>query len=287
MFKNLVCKLIFSLSLASAAPSLEAYTFEIDLLEDMDFIPQPLEETLYLFDLDDTLFDSAGMLGTKAWRGYIKEATKHDPRKNWHDCLSYFIAQHYPLKTVEATTSDHIKKLQDKGYMVLGFTARERNMWYGDRREGVDQLTVEQLTTMNIDFSRTVLREGYEYIAAMPQYYGGILFADTDSKGEYLLKLFKGREHLPKKVIFVDDKFSHIESVEEALDTIAIENDSFWYIAVEHKSQTFNPAIADIQLYYLWTYHIVLTDAEAAQISEEVAPEIISAYLQTVLNENL
>ena len=61
-------------------------------------------DTLILFDIDDTLIDSSGMLGSKAWRTYIVDATKGDDRKNWHDILSLFVARHYPVCAVEPSS---------------------------------------------------------------------------------------------------------------------------------------------------------------------------------------
>lgn len=95
-------------------------------------------DIIYFFDIDDTLIDSPCMLGSKAWRKYIREVTKSDATCNWHDIFSLFVARNHPVKPVEVTTTRYVKELQEKGYGVFGLTAREREIWYSTPVTGVE-----------------------------------------------------------------------------------------------------------------------------------------------------
>lgn len=244
-------------------------------------------QTIYLFDIDDTLFDYPHMLGSKAWRKYIVAATKDDPTRNWHDIFSLFLARNHPLETVEALTCQFIKELQLKGYGVFGLTSRERKIWYDTPMNDIDLLTVIQLKSLGISFNNEFLNETYPYLSSNSEYFGGIFFADVESKGEYLLKLFQDSPQLPKKVIFVDDKLSHVESVAAALDQLGINHECYWYTATDDKASRFDPLIANVQLYHFWISggKRIVSDEEADTIAKQYPERNAEYYLQSLLNE--
>lgn len=243
-------------------------------------------QTVYFFDIDDTLFDSQSMLGSKAWRKYIVSATKDDLTCNWHDLFSLFIARKYPLKTVETTTSQFVKALQQRGNAVFGLTARERKIWYDTPTNDVDALTISQLESVGINFNSEMLNELYPHLTISQEYFKGVFFADIEPKGEYLLKLFKDTSKLPKKVVFIDDKQSQVESVAAALNHLGINYECYWYTATDEKANRFNPLIANIQLYYLWNSNgeRVISDEEASSIAEQYPDRNEEYYLDFLFN---
>lgn len=230
--------------------------------------------TLYFFDIDDTLIDSPYMLGSKAWRKYLVESV---PEK--HDLFTLFVARHSPVDFIEGYAPVLIEKLQKKGCGVFGLTARERNIWYYTPMEGVDALTLAQLEAAEIFLDSCALEKAYPSLTAAPEYYRGVFFADIEPKGGYLTKLFQNMH--PEKVVFVDDKLSQVESVEEALNALGIENDCYWYTYTDAK--LFHPWIANIQLYHLWFFQTVLTDAAAAEIAGLHPEKDAEFYLEGVL----
>lgn len=282
------------LSMSALADPLEQKTsleqkalsiFKITSLAEIN-IAQP-DQTLFLFDLDDTLFDFSYMVGSKAWRRYIVEATKKiDSSKNWHDFFSYLLAQKHPLKTVEPFTSQFVQELQEKGYIVCGLTSRERQQWYSTPQEGIDVLTTEQLASININFNKGRLEYIYPHLVRDSEYFSGIFFANLELKGNYLLHLFKNVVELPKKVIFIDDKLSQVESVAKALNELGIDNECYYYPATDEKAKGFNPLIANIQLYYFIQSNglEILSDQEAALIVEEDLEKDAEHYLRAVLD---
>jgi len=259
---------ILALSAPGLAESLISNVSSIESLSQIS-VDQP-PKTLFLFDLDDTIFDSFSMLGSKAWRRYIVEATKRmDGSTNWHDVFSYLLAQKHPVKTVEEMTSSFVQDLQAKGFVVCGLTSRERKRWYDTPQEGVDLLTVKQLSTVGVDFHNGALENTYAELSGDSEYFKGIFFANLESKGEYLLHLFDSITHLPEKIIFVDDKLSQVESVEKALTQLGIPHECYLYSATNKKEKSFSPVIANIQLYQFCESdgQVIISDAEAEQIA--------------------
>lgn len=270
---------------ASVSSVQDIHIVKIDSLSQIND-SQPAQ-TLYFFDIDDTLFDSPHMLGSKAWRKYIVEATRNNLTENWHDIFSLFLARSYPLETVEALTSQFVKELQRTGRNVVGLTARERMRWYDMPVDDVDFLTVSQLESVGINFNNKPLDKAYAYLTNNPEYYKGVFFADIEPKGEYLLKLFRDAPQLPEKVIFIDDKQSQVESVAAALNQLGVNYECYWYSATDSKARKFDPWIANIQLYYFWISDgkRVISDEEAAAIADRYPERNAEYYLRSLLIE--
>jgi hypothetical protein len=244
-------------------------------------------KTLFLFDLDDTIFDSSFMLGSKAWRRYIVEATKKiDPSENWHDIFSYSLASRkYPLKAVEEMTSSFVKGLQNQGFVVCGLTSRQRQIWYAMPQDGIDVLTEKQLSSVGVDFNNKSLENIYSDLSTDSGYYNGTFFAHIKPKGDYILHLFKTASHRPEKVIFVDDKPSEGESVANALTQLGIAHECYLYSATDKKGKAFNPLIANIQLYYFFESdgQRIVSDEEAAEIAKSDPKKDADYYLSRAI----
>ena len=147
--------IVFAVLIISAPALAENPVSNVCKIESLSQIStdQPAK-TLFLFDIDDTLLDSFSMLGSKAWRRYIVEATKKiDADENWHDIFSYALAQKHPLKAVEEMTSSFVSKLQENGHVVCGLTSRERKLWYDMPKERLHLLIMGFRV-----FSRGILR---------------------------------------------------------------------------------------------------------------------------------
>lgn len=274
----LLTKLLLLSAFAAPLP-----IFHIHSLEEIS-VDQP-ENTLFFFDLDDTIFDSFSMLGSKAWRKYISSATKPiDPSENWHDIFSYDIAQKHPLRPVEPITLSFIQELQNKGYAVCGLTSRERNFWYEMPQQGIDRLTVNQLLSIGVNFNNGSMEKQFPFLSIHPEYFKGIFFANREPKGNYLLHIFNLAPHFPKKIIFIDDKCQQVESVSKALTSLGIPNECYLYLATDKKAKWFDPLIANIQLYYFYTSdgQIILSDEQAATIAKNTQ-EDAEYYLCKVL----
>lgn len=89
LFMLITC--IFSNSLLNAVNKEEISTIStIETLNDIS-LNQP-SQTIFFFDIDDSLIDFPYMLGSKAWRKYVVEATKNvDTSQDWHDLFTYIL----------------------------------------------------------------------------------------------------------------------------------------------------------------------------------------------------
>lgn len=274
---------MLTLSPVSLTASTNSHVITIESLSDLSdrALHQP-KQTLFIVDIDDTLIDHPEMLGSKAWRKYIIEATqKIDPKVNWHDIFSYYLARHYPVQTVEKGTSQFVKNLQESGYVVCGLTSRERNLWYDMPQKGVDALTANQLRSVGIDLDTHQLEDVYPNLSKDTEYSQGIFFANIEPKGHYLSHLLKCAPQRPQKVIFIDDKESQVESVANALSQLSIPHECYLYTASNEKCKSFNPLIANIQLYMFYASNgtSVLSDLDAAQIALQYPDKSIEDYL--------
>lgn len=258
--------------------------YQIDSLSQIPVNYSP--KTVIFFDLDDTVFDSQSMVGSKAWRKYIIEATKKlDTTANWHDIFTYFLMQKFPIKTVEENTNSFIKDLQDKGIVVCGLTARERTKWYDMPNTETDTLTVKQLTSVDVNFNNEGLENIFPDLSKDPEYFNGVFFANTDLKGDFLLNLFEKTANFPEKIIFIDDKDSQVESVAKALTQLGIPHECYVYSAIENKSKKFNPLVANIQLYFFYASDGTncLSDEEAKIIAGNNPEKDAEYYLKAAL----
>lgn len=269
----------------TADPSLKI-SQKIIKIDTIDQLPltQP-EGTLFLFDLDDTLIDSPHMVGSRAWRQYMRAAVG----KYWHDRLSLFLLEHIAVDTVEKTTAEIIKLLQIQGYPVCGFTARERHFWF-DIPAHMDEITTQQLASVGIQFDSDNVVRAYPALTQTPEYYEGIIFSNVVEKGSYLASLlqsFPASSLLPNKVIFIDDKKYQIESVAAALEESGIDYECYLYRATDKKDSAFDPLIANIQLYHIWLSqgHTVLTDHQAAALALTTPASQGLEYLQMIIEE--
>lgn len=222
------------------------------------------------------------MFGSKEWRKSLLQATVSDQSQNWHDLFTFIIIRDYPHKTVEANTAVFIKNLQTDGYAVFGLTARERNKWYDTPLPSIDQITLKQIEGVDIRFT-----EIESPLTNDSEHFRGIFFADVEPKGGYILKIFKNVTDLPPKVIFVDDKESQVRSVSEALCRLNIDHECYWYTATEADAKTFDPLLANIQLYYFWISEgkVVITNDEAALIAQRHPEKTADDYLQAVIQQ--
>jgi hypothetical protein len=263
---------------------LESSEKKIIRIDTIDQLPlrQP-EGTLFLFDLDDTLIDSPHMVGSRAWRQYMRTAAG----KYWHDRLSLFLVEHIEVAPVEEATATIVKILQSQGHSVCGFTARERHFWF-DIPAQMDKITVGQVNSVGIFFNSEMASTFYPELTSVPEYYEGIFFSNVVAKGSYLTNLLQSippSSSLPRKIVFIDDKWYQVESVAAALERGGIDYECYWYRATDKKESEFDPIIANIQLYHIWVTEgrSVLTDQEAAALMPTLLDH--DSYLKTVIEE--
>jgi len=264
-------------------------------LIEVDALAQVIEEiddpkALILIDIDDTLIDFETHIGCKKWRSQVKKSAL----KNYHDALTLYIARQLTMVPVETKTPAVIKELQQQGYFLFPFTARERDCWYDLQGiPDVDELTYQALLHAQMDFTQTS-RPGYFDQMNQENFYRGIYFSKHSvgseaTKGETLKELLAPlleSQVSPQdiKVYFIDDKREQCESVLSALKELGIQGKAFWYRAYEKNHQDFDFAASLVQLESLLFDHAVLSNEEAAKRLAAKGHPTADQLIETILS---
>lgn len=220
------------------------------------------EDTLVLLDIDDTLLIPVQTLGTDVW--FCHRLKEHKKTLSSMEALDKSIAewegirQLTKVKIVEEGTEKIISELQSKNIPVMGLTTQGL---------ALATCTVHQLKTLDIDLSRTApSKEDHYFINKHGNLYReGILFTSGTPKGPSLLKLFESMQYFPKRIVFINDKATHLKDVEEAVEAKGYEFIGLRYTHSDKRVAEYNSEIAEIQWSHSSFGHI-LSDEEAAQI---------------------
>lgn len=200
-----------------------------------DLLKHADKDTLFVFDLNETLMQTKKYVGSESWaRSELeKEITKTGKTKD--GVYEYFIpkwtrillnAHHIP---VERCTVEVFHQLQKKGYSPLGLTARNVDMAFQ---------TYEQLRLLGMDFAKTAL---YPYDKEIlggyaAKYISGIVFAGIyNDKGETLFSFFDEIGHQPIHIVYIDDKIKNVLSVERACEKRDVAYTGIEYTYVEDR----------------------------------------------------
>jgi Protein of unknown function (DUF2608) len=261
-----MCRMLLLSSLLFLHSVLMAEIREIDRIDDLILEADP--QTFVFIDIDETLIESPIMLGGKAWRRYVREVTAkiRTPEEvdQIHDKLTLFIANRVPYVPVEHKAPASLQALQEKNKSVFCLTARGREHWYDLPGVDGEELGVAHLKQAGFDFGSFV-GEGSPLLSH-PSYARGVFFAyPIEDKGELMLELFSKTDFRPSKVVFADDKMSHVKAVQKALDTLGIPSVCFYYAVID-KRRPFDPLTAYIQLEKLVFEGKVLSDQEAVRL---------------------
>ncbi|MBH2006780.1 MAG: DUF2608 domain-containing protein [Myxococcaceae bacterium] len=171
-------------------------------------------DTLVLFDLDNTLFESTDMVGHANW--FNDMLKKYPDRQDEILKRSWGAIDRTDVRLIEEIAPKVIANLQKRGVSVMALTSR--NLILLDA-------TLRQVKSVGIDFSKTSHFEDSAY------YHEGILFAHNNyPKGQALLNYLKDISFKPKRIILVDDLKKNLEDVCSVTGAIGL-----YYPIVDHK----------------------------------------------------
>jgi Protein of unknown function (DUF2608) len=193
------------------------------------------DETLLVFDLDNTLIEPEGNLGSDQWYRYLirkyveidglsEKDANAKAMKLWNK-VQWIIK----IKVVENDTPMLIKQQQDpatkiRPRKIMGFTART---------PGIADKTLQQLESIGVRFQgRSAVHDKDVELrfADVAQFKQGVLFVgEMNDKGKSLLQFLRRINYTPKKIVFVDDRLKNVESVKKALATTKITHIEFRY----------------------------------------------------------
>lgn len=224
-------------------------------------------DTLTLLDIDDTLLIPAQMVGSDEWFiRQLEDNTSICIDKN--SALEVTLAQWEALrhitkmKIVEQGTEEIVKRLQIQGHKVMALTTQGISL---------ATRTVQQLKENNINLETSAPLPSDFFLDLGGHgilYRKGVLFTSGTNKGKALFSLCEGIGFKPKRIVFINDKASHLREIEQEAEHRGVEFIGLRYAYADIHKAKFTMAVADYQF----------THSNFAQIlSDEEALEAVSA----------
>jgi hypothetical protein len=269
---------LFSVSMFFATFSLPAEIYET---MHMNKVYDHLQsDMLILFDIDNTLIEPVQELGSNQWfehrikeyvsQGQSKQEALEKALREWTA-----IQNITHVKLVEPGSHQIVKDLQKKGYSVIGFTTRGL---------GISTCTIEQLESVNIDFTTTAptkeeifFTNGHGIL-----FRGGVLFTAGTDKGKALGKFLDTINCRPASILFINDKLSHLLPVEEYCKQSSLPFIGLRYGYLDEKVENLRTQIADVQFHHFG--HILSNDAAERILQESSKVKRLPAVTGSLRN---
>ncbi len=218
-------------------------------------------DTLILLDIDDTLLIPTQTLGSDVWFQYQYKKNKDLPDPLDATLAQWEAIRHLSrMKTVEKDTAKIVSDLQRKTYCIMGLTTQGL---------ALATRTVEQLLDNDIDLIKTAPSQDDIYLmnGRGVLYRHGILFTSGTPKGPALEKLLKAMNYRPKKIVFINDKETHLLDVAESAKKLGIDFTGLRYSYSDERVAHFSPELAEVEFHFSTISHL-LTDEEAKSLLE-------------------
>jgi hypothetical protein len=253
-FRNYL--VLFFISLASFGYQ----TKEIHHMEQA--IQNANQDTLMIFDLDNTVLEAGQTLGSDQWYewyihqlinlGYDKDRAAKMATDEW-----VRINKVSDTELVEQDTRYLLKSLQREGIQIVALTARNL---------GILQKTLADLIDFGIHFEDSWLFTTH-LKSPFPNstYDTGVIFAGGGNKGIVLKEFLKQNSLRYHAIRMVDDKQRNLDAVGIEMDKLNIAFTGYRYGAADEKVKNFNPKIAKIQLDHFNKTGYILSDKKAKE----------------------
>lgn len=179
-------------------------------------------DTLVVLDLDNTLMCSKTQLGSVQWfcqmiGESVQEGLSLEEAHEKHYPKWMAVQERTDVRFCHSSTERFLAALENKGIRVLALTCRKPIM---------SKSTLEQLSRLNIDFSKHVFSKEnvqFSFKHAVSFEKGVIFSGEYNDKGKVLVSFLEQVEEKPSRVIFVDDKQKHLKAVWSALDAQGVD----------------------------------------------------------------
>lgn len=248
--------LLICLLLCSAANAEIKQTDDLQVIKNEIFASP--KDTLVVFDTDFVLItasDDAFILSVTDEGQNVLNQTYEDlwgrMSMDEVDELQSIVLSTQPWRPVTPDTPRIFNEIQNKGYMVLGLTSGGTSA-YG-RIPSMEKWKATGLKDMGMTFDKNFknAKRGSldQYIPNISQHYAktrhaclpaakdGIVFTCMANKGEVLKAYLQYVDIKPKKIIFVDDRLKHLESVANYCENNNIQYLGYEYNAVQEQAK--------------------------------------------------
>lgn len=244
-------RLLFSLFILVLPLTTEAKIVETVTIDEI--IPFIDDDAWVLVDLDNTTFEGKQALGHTEWfydkafrkmreEGLTLEEATRECYPEWIE-----IQKVCPVKPVEEAFVPALKLLQQRGIVVMGLTHRQPSLV---------EPTLRQINSLGLNFLESAPdHTSFSVPSSTPTMYKqGVLFTgEYNKKGETFVRFLSMIDQKPKKIVFIDDKRSHVDEVNKALIPHGVEYLGIHYKAIEHAEKVYFPEVAEFQQKYMNT----------------------------------
>jgi hypothetical protein len=207
-----------------------------------------LDQTLVVFDIDNTLLAMEQGLGADQWYEWQKELANEDPchTQAVSDRLaiqgSLFFAS--AMRPTQPDAAALLRSIQDAGITVIALTSR-----------GVDfrLSTFRELRRNGFDFRRNAIgpEEGWDetfipdHGTRPARYEDGVFLTTGQHKGAMLNDLLdKSNTPLPSAILMLDDKQSNLDAVVETFSALGVPVRAWRYSGEDENVTNFSPDAA-------------------------------------------
>lgn len=247
--------------------SLRAEIIEVERFEEI--LNYASTDSLVLLDIDDTILIPEQMLGCDEWFcSLLKEFQKEEISNEdaLHKALNAWLAIRHltKMKLVEETTDSIIALMQSQKIPVMGLTTQGFVL---------AEKTSYQLANCNVFLYKTApYQEDMYFMQHVGRgdkkvgilYHQGILFTNGTNKGESFLAFCEKTVGRPRKIIFINDKRTHLRELEKSLEQNGIEFIGLRYSFSDSFKKSFCFKTAQHQFEQV-PYLRILSDEEARQ----------------------
>lgn len=207
-------------------------------------VPYLTKDTLLVLDIDDTLLVPKQMLGSDRWfQERIKQQKGLSAAEAFEKTLHEWegIRHFIEMQIVEPGMQKTIEALQKKEHLIMGLSTQALTL---------SKVTFKQLINNQIDLRLTAPQKSY-YFQHENQgvlYVNGILFTAGTSKGKALFQLLEKTQQKFKRIVFINDKASHLADVEQEATKNDVEFFGMRYGYSDFRKKSFDAKAAEIQL---------------------------------------
>lgn len=220
-----------------------------------------LEDALVVFDIDNTLLRPDSMIGTHQWgddmRDYaIAHGANPQQATDWQLRIFADVQEKVKVVPTEKEVLGLLRELKARGIPHFALTARPAYL---------KARTLEQLKLLRHDFASSFPAQ--QSMDPLREYYqGGVIFSGTRPKGELMQFIATHALKAPKRIVFIDDRRSNLDSVEASLRGSGIELQGFRYGGVDAVVRSYDRALADLEYSFYFDTHELLSDSEARSL---------------------
>jgi hypothetical protein len=255
--------------------------------DELDLTSLPIN-SIVMFDLDDTIFRQKDHLMRNVNSKPRAELLSILEKKHGGLLSVNHLFHHCEHEIMEKCIPDFIQKLRSLGIKTFGFTARRTGYLCETDAIAIEQLTIDLITKLGIEFDtcygniilesinsttypeQTIEPHLKDHLRSNAMMKSGILFSNNLDKG-FIMELFMAETNLsPTVVVLIDDRYENLESMQKLF--LKKKNSLTKFIGIQYSrsfelgDSTLNPNIVSLQMDLMEKTGQFMSDAEAESL---------------------